>query len=306
MRSLAALVLLAGVIAFGGCATVSGGATDIPVLQDKASGGDEAAVRALVGLLRSGERAKRDDAYKAIVASGKTAVPVLLEELSDPDPAIREYAAAALGESGDARAVKPLLDMLQNENVHKYIAAWGLGKLKAESAAGPLIGCLAVKNDALQKEATRALIAIGEPAVPSLIAAFDSTDSDTRKFAARALGIIEDKRAEAPLVKRLSDENDDVAAAAALALGTAGTKDCVPALVAALKARHIVTRVNAEISLGTLEAKEAVGPLTDIVDNDDDPYVREWAARALENITGDRHKYKDDHGVMAYPYNLYR
>ena len=68
----------------------------------------------------------------------------------------------------------------------------------------------------------------------------------------------------------------------------------------------MLTRVNASISLGQLEAKEAVDPLTEIMEKDHDPYVREWSARALENITGNRYKYKDENGAMVFPYNLYR
>ncbi len=68
----------------------------------------------------------------------------------------------------------------------------------------------------------------------------------------------------------------------------------------------MMTRVNAAISLGTLNAKDAVAPLTEIMDKDEDPYVREWCARALENITDNRYKYKDEHGMMVFPYNLYR
>jgi len=34
--------------------------------------------------------------------------------------------------------------------------------------------------------------------------------------------------------------------------------------------------------------------------------VREWSARALENITGDRVLCRDASGKMILPYNLYR
>jgi HEAT repeat protein len=34
--------------------------------------------------------------------------------------------------------------------------------------------------------------------------------------------------------------------------------------------------------------------------------IREWAARGLESITGNRHRYRDQHGEEVYPYSLYR
>jgi HEAT repeat protein len=82
-------------------------------------------------------------------------VPELLKFLKDEDPEVREYAAAALGDIGDPRAVSPLLDMLKTEPKRRYIAAWALGKLKAEAAIDPLILALAEKNDALKKESPR-------------------------------------------------------------------------------------------------------------------------------------------------------
>ncbi|HEY3346175.1 MAG TPA: HEAT repeat domain-containing protein [Nitrospirota bacterium] len=263
-------------------------------------------VKGIVETLRTGARKERDEAYKRLVTIGEPAVPQLLATLGDSDADVKEYAAAALGDIGDRRAVKPLLDMLANSKHRRYVAAWALGKIKAEEAVVPLIGCLSIKNDALQKESTRALISIGGPSVPALIAALDSKDDDTRKFSARALGIIEDKSAEQPLVKRLKDDNQDVASAAVLALGTAGTHDCIASLIGSLTDPNMMTRVNATISLGTLAALDAVDPLTKIMDSDQDPYVREWSARALENITGNRYKYRDEHGAMIYPYNLYR
>jgi HEAT repeat protein len=308
MRRFYACLLVAALFAAVslGCATTRNSAETLSRKVQLAAEGDQGAVKALIETLRGGERAQRDEAYRGLIGAGQSAVPQLIATLDDKDPDMREYAAAALGDIGDQRAVKPLLAILKGAGQRRYIAAWALGKLKAEEAIDPLIASLAEKNDALQKESTRALIGIGGPAVPALIAALDDPRPDVRKFASRALGIIEDKRAEAPLIKRLDDQSEDVAAAAALALGTAGTNSAVGPLVKALKADYILTKVNAEISLGTLEAKQAVEPLTAIMENDPDPYVREWSARALENITGNRYKYKDENGVMVYPYNLYR
>ena len=306
MRRLKALVLLcASALTFSACASIKT-ASDVPKFERKAAAGDASALDAMLDALKSNDRVKRDKTYDALIAVGQPAVPRLIGLLNDDDPATREYAAAILGNIGDERAVAPLMEMLKSGKTPRYIYAWALGKLKAEAAIAPLITALGEKNDALQKEATRALIGIGAPAVPALVKGLESPVADVRKYSARALSIIEDKRAEGPLDARLSDEDPDVAAAAALALGTAGTEKSIPALIKALDAKDMMTRVNASISLGQLEAKDAVGPLTAIMDKDKNPYVREWSARALENITGNRYKYKDEHGAMVFPYNLYR
>ena len=305
-RFLAILALSAlALSALAGCATVQTSSV-ITSEGEKAGEGDEKAIKALISDLRSPDRAVKDKAYQALILAGSPAVPDLIALLKDKDPDMQEYAAGILGNIGDERAAGPLLKMLESPGPRRYIAAWALGKMKNKKAIGPLVKVLGEKNEALQKEATRALIAIGPDSVPALIEALDSPVSDVRKYAVRALGIIADKRAEEPLIRLLSDKDNEVAAAAALALGTAGTERSIKPLVDALGSSYMLTRVNASIALGQLEAKEAVDPLTEIMEKDHDPYVREWSARALENITGNRYKYKDENGAMVFPYNLYR
>jgi len=299
------LVFLLLAPAVSGCATVRD-ASDAAKYGQRAQGGDEGAVKALIGALSSDDKKVRDAAYDALTAAGPKAVPQLIETLSDNDPAVREYAAGALGNIGDERAVGPLLKMLDYPVSRKYVAAWALGEIKAVSAVDRLIAALGEKNEALQKESTRALIKIGKDSVPALIKALQSPDRDTRKYAARALGVIEDNRAEEPLIALLGDPDHEVTAAAALALGTTGGEKSIKPLIATLSVKDMNTQVNTSIALGQLDAKDAVDPLTKIMEEDDDPYVRQWSARALENITGNRYKYKDEYGDMVFPYNLYR
>ncbi|MBI5696034.1 MAG: HEAT repeat domain-containing protein [Nitrospirae bacterium] len=288
-----------------GCAAIRTTA-DVEKYKVKAAAGDDKSVETLLGAFGSREAGIRNAAYSAVIAVGEPAVPRLLVMLNDKKPDMREYAAGALGNIGDHRAVAPLLAKLDAETERRYVYAWALGQLRATEAIEKLIRSLAIKNDALQKESTRALIKIAEPAVPELIFALDNAEPDVRKYAARALGIIEDKAAEGKLIKLLGDDKREVAAAAALALGTAGTKDAVRPLINALNAPDMNTKINASIALGQLNAKDAVDPLTDIMEKDGDPYVRQWCARALENITGNRYKYRDEHDAMVFPYNLYR
>jgi len=292
-------------VIFSGCTGIRTVADVEPVMV-QAETGDEEAVRELIGALRHDDKKVRDKAYSALVSVGQSAVPQLIDTLKDPDPDVREYAAGALGNIGDSRAVAPLMEMLRSADERRYVAAWALGEIKAESSLGLLVKMLSEDNDALQKEATRALIKIGTGSVDALTEALRSPDPDTRKFAARALGVIKDKRAEKPLITALGDGDKDVSAAAALALGTAGTKEAVKPLMDALDHGNFMTRINASISLGQLEATDAVGKLEKIMKEDTDPYVREWSARALENITGNRYRYENENGDMVYPYNLYR
>ncbi len=251
-------------------------------------------------------RPQRDLAYKRLIEIGKPAAPKLMKLLNSDDPDMREYAAAILGSIDYKKAVKPLIAMLQGHRRRRYIAAWALGMMRAKDAIGPLIEALSVKNDAIQKESTRALINLGPDAVPALIAALKSPDADTREFSIRALGEIEDKRAEEPIIGLLNDKNNGVTEVAALALGNVGTDKSIPPLIKTLNSEDVTTKVNASISLGQLGAKAAIPKLTAMMKTDKDSYVRQWCARALENITGKKYKYENENGVMVYPYNLYR
>ncbi len=259
----------------------------------------------LIGQLKS-PRPQRDLAYKRLIEIGKPAAPKLMKLLNSDDPDMREYAAAILGSIDYKKAVKPLIAMLQGHRRRRYIAAWALGMMRAKEAIGPLVAALSVKNDAIQKEATRALINLGPEAVPALIAALKSPDVDTREFSIRALGEIEDRRAEEPIMRLLNDKNNGVTEVAALALGNVGTDKSIPSLIKTLNSNDITTKVNASISLGQLGAKAAIPRLTAMMKTDKDSYVRQWCARALENINGRKYKYKNENGVMVFPYNLYR
>jgi HEAT repeat protein len=96
---------------------------------------------------------------------------------------------------------------------------------------------LAGKDGMIRQEARESLVALGEPAVPSLIEALqDSTSDQLRWEAAKALGEIGDTRSIPPLVKALQDTDTDVAWVAADALGKFKKAAWPPLLRALMKA----------------------------------------------------------------------
>ena len=61
----------------------------------------------------------------------------------DPSPSVKYWAALALGDIGDARALNPLIDLLKDsEPGPRRGAAMALGYLGKRSAVGPLITSL--------------------------------------------------------------------------------------------------------------------------------------------------------------------
>jgi len=73
-------------------------------------------------------------------------VPALLAALRDPDAMVRQRAAQALGESGDARAIKPLQTILKDDP-----------KAEVRAAAVNALGKLAPLNDSIMAQLMIAL-----------------------------------------------------------------------------------------------------------------------------------------------------
>lgn len=241
-----------------------------------------------------------------VVTLKEKAVPPLIAALDDPSPRIVEVAAGLLGELRAKEAVRPLTEFLQSDRPLRYVAAWSLGEIKAPESIPVLVRALGDPNGNVAKAATRALINIGKKAIPAIVAALPSSSGRPRKAMLRALEDIEDTRAEGVVIDVLETEKDPVVqAAAARALSKCGTVKSYAPLERWLLEGEIGVRVECAWSLGILIAKPAEGALRQTLEHPD-PNVREWSARALENITGERVMYRNAGGKMTLPYNLYR
>lgn len=96
-----------------------------------------------------------------------------------------------------------------------------------------LIMTLSSDSDSVRKEARQALVAIGNPAVPSLIEALKQKDDHVRREAVKALCEIEDPRVAPALIKTLEDEEFDIrwlAAEGLIGLGINGLMALLQAL----------------------------------------------------------------------------
>ena len=149
----------------------------------------------------------------------KKNVKGLIKVLGHRDYHLRASAAFALGETGDARAVEPLIASLKDSASFVCIyAAGALGKIGDARGVEPLI---AIFKDVRLGMAARALDEIGNVrAVAPLIEAL----SDTRICAlvATALGKIGDARAVEPLLATLAGSEGEGQNAAAQALKRIG------------------------------------------------------------------------------------
>jgi HEAT repeat protein len=270
---------------------------------EAARGGDPAAIRALLPYFDSEDNERL---VRFVATLGNKAVPPLIAALDDPDPRIAETAAGLLGELRARPAVPKLTEFLTSDRPRRYVAAWALGEIKNPESIPVLVGALRDPNESVVKAATRALINIGRKATPAIVAALPASTGRARKAMLRALEDIEDTRAEDAILSVLDTEKDPVVqAAAARALSKCGTVKSYALLEKWLLNGEVGVRVECAWSLGILIAKPAEGALRQTLEHPD-PNVREWSARALENITGERVLYRDAKGKMVLPYNLYR
>lgn len=86
--------------------------------------------------------------------------------LKDGDPELRAYAALALGESKEERAIAPLIGALKDEDINvRYHAIEALGKLKAQDSIDELTRIAKSRDFFLSFPAIDALTTIGNPDV---------------------------------------------------------------------------------------------------------------------------------------------
>ena len=163
------LTVFVGVISIGVCCGTATGAEE---RVDQLAPEVAAKFQKWVEAFGSGDRKAADEALANFVTAGKEATPVLVSALAHENRTVRRYAAEALCEVGDDRAVKPLVKALKDESsLVRRAAALGLGKFRLDSTIAPLTEAATKDEDFLVKNAAaRSLCKFESKAViPSLI-----------------------------------------------------------------------------------------------------------------------------------------
>ena len=194
---------------------------------------------------------------------GEFIIEPLIQGLKDNNPDVREIAAQILGKRRDEKAVEPLIELLEDEQLKVQKAAQDALSNIGEPALDPLIAYINDQNKSIhsREQAILALGGIGEPVVESLIQLLAESATGFDGFAASALNDI-GKPAVEPLIRTLEDDNPYVRAHAASILG--GMRD-----------------------------ERAIEPLTEAL-NDEDERVRTFAKTSLERIAN-----QNKYGVIA-------
>jgi len=267
-----------------------------------AQAGDAAATRDLVRRFAHPDPEVSEKAWEAVVALGDAAEPALIEGLSAADPTVAEFCAGALGGRSAKAAVEPLMKALKNWPVRRYVAAWALGEIGDPRVIPALVTALGDRDIEVGKYAARSLVKFGKEATGTLLKALDDPSEQTRHYAVRALGEIQDPRSAETLLG-LTGKVDR--AVHLWALGRLGDRRGFDVVAAAVADPDRIVRLTAIQALNDLGDERAVPVHTRALE-DTEWMIREWAARGLESITGNRHRYRNQHGEEVYPYSLYR
>ncbi|MDT7042724.1 HEAT repeat domain-containing protein [Candidatus Nitronereus thalassa] len=204
--------------------------------------------------------------------------------LRDEDWGVREDAALALGQSGDPRGVRPLIDALRDSDRAVQTAATSALMAIGEPAIMDLGSCLRDPDLSVQEAAASILSSIAdERVVEPLMSALLSEDWVVRMHASRAMARLACPQAIETLVLLLQDKVPAVRDEAMLALKAIGEHVMTP-LLNTLKDKDWRVRLKTTETLGVLGSKTAVQPLMGIVKDDPDTAVRQDAIRALGKI----------------------
>jgi cyclophilin family peptidyl-prolyl cis-trans isomerase/HEAT repeat protein len=230
--------------------------------------------------------------------------------LSNPNAAIRQRAALAVGRIGDERSVSALTDLLQKDVdlAVRAMAAFALGEVESDTASEALLAVLKNASSSAELRA-RAVEALGKiaAALPreketrqrelgsALIDALESEnlrpkpDQSVILFGLTAALRARPANAGRTIVKFLDNANPRVRADAANALARLRLKEGVEQLRKLLASDlDPIVRANAARVLGIAEDKQSYDALLSHATEDKDARVRVNAIRALASLKDTR------------------
>ncbi|GEM_PF-3527074 len=192
----------------------------------------------------------------------------LLDQLDDPDPAVRARAAVELGFLGDPEAAPDLVPLLADDQETVRVAsAQALGRLGPGRVEGEVLDLMSnTRKNEVRSAAAKALgLMKADIARFALLRALDDPDWKVRAEAAVALGRIGSWSAGPELADALRDPDPRVRGASAIALGTLRDRRALPYLKRVfrrLEQEGTFVRASVISSLAALEAEGLLEDLT--------------------------------------------
>lgn len=245
-----------------------------PLVRTIGAIGDRAAVAALAGLVRNGNK----DAAEALGEIGDdSAVPALIEALDTDDENLTTECVQTL-EKLDARdAVPALLHLNINMYPNREFLIFALGTLGGKAMIPTLLDTCRNAGPEERRAALVALEGVADKSlVPEMLGILRDREErpDVRAGAVYVLGHIGDKAVARELVEVLKHGDPQYEMhSAARALGDLGFKEAVPALLDALTNNAMYVEDESARALGKIGDKAAI------------PMLREIRQRNRDNVT---------------------
>lgn len=226
---------------------------------------DPRAIPPLVSVLKDRDRSVREAAIGALTAIGEPSVVAMGVCLEDAELTVQEAASAVLASIADSRVREPLIRALASSDwIVRMHAAKALGRIGHQDAVPALIPLLQDKVKAVREEVAAALAAIGDAAVPALLAALQHQEWLVRLHAVESLGKSKSPQAvEALLSVVFNDPDTAVREDAVRALGDIGAPQAVDFLYVVMKDPRL--RLFAVEALGRIGDRRAVPVLLDVL-----------------------------------------
>lgn len=206
----------------------------------------------------------------------------LILMLHDPNPYMRLRTVYALESLGDHRAVRPLIETLEDSDEEidtELIDArfYVLCKFKDKTAIEPLISQL----HRIDFKRTWDLLAFGDEAVIPMMQALKSDNPYTRWLIVYWLGTCRNQVTIPALRKAIKDSNDRVRNQSIVSLGWTRSSKAIPILSELAKDSNSEVRKYVAIALGYLKYSEVIPILKQLV-NDHEQQVSQKAKESLK------------------------
>jgi HEAT repeat protein len=161
----------------------------------------------LLADLTSGDEARAESACASLTELGDAMIPSLRDLLRSPNADSRWWAARTLASLPGLDPGLLLLPLADPAPEVRQCAALGLCSHPSEAATRPLIQALSDVDSLTSELAANALVAIGPPAVESLLAVLKEAQPSARIHAMHALSEIADPRAIRDMISALSEDS---------------------------------------------------------------------------------------------------
>jgi HEAT repeat protein len=224
--------------------------------------------------------------------AGIIASPVYYETLekllTDKDGHVRSFAAIAISQLGNLKAIEPLKKLLADpyEDVQEA-AVNSLYNLREGLTVAGLLDMLDEPNPLQRKNVALLLGKIGATeAVRALGFVLKDVQVSVRKSVIKAFSYLKTSDSIAFLILALTDEDPEIRVLAALSLGSLGGEGIFEALSLLLSDYDETVRVAVAKALGMLKDARAVKPLIKVL-TDENGFVVTTAIESLGKIGGD-------------------